>query len=129
MSTIKQQARYAVWKAVRDGALVPGPCERCGKPNGHAHHEDYSKPLDVVWLCHRCHMRRHVEIDRANGMHIGGPRITFSVSRELLDAIDAQRLIPTGGTERGRAEVVRDALTLGLPKLLATLQQERRTNG
>ena len=109
-------------KAIRDGSLIRQPCERCGHPKTDGHHEDYSKPLDVIWLCRRCHLQHHRK-------YIGGERITFSVSRELLDAIDAQRLIPTGGTERARAKIVRDALTLGLPKLLATLQQERRTDG
>lgn len=65
----KLNANYAVTRAVKTGSLVPAPCERCGKQlndNGvrqiHAHHEDYSRPLDVVWLCAKCHGERHVEI-------------------------------------------------------------------
>jgi hypothetical protein len=27
-----------------------------------AHHEDYDKPLEVVWLCQPCHKQRHKEI-------------------------------------------------------------------
>lgn len=54
-------AQKVVNTAVRVGQLVrPGVCSRCGKackPNGH--HEDYSKPLDVVWLCNRCHADVH----------------------------------------------------------------------
>ena len=36
-------------------------CEDCGKQNCklHMHHEDYSKPLDVVFLCTTCHGKRH----------------------------------------------------------------------
>jgi len=39
-------------------------CEHCGRaPTGfdriHGHHDDYSKPLEVVWLCQRCHGAEH----------------------------------------------------------------------
>jgi len=51
-------AHCAVSNAVRDGKLKKQPCEVCGA-KAHAHHEDYSKPLEVVWLCHAHHMERH----------------------------------------------------------------------
>lgn len=51
-------AHIAVSNAVRDGRLKKQPCEVCGEP-AHAHHEDYSKPLDVMWLCHKHHMEQH----------------------------------------------------------------------
>jgi ribosomal protein S27AE len=51
-----------VVRAIRSGVLVRGPCSRCGAAKTHAHHEDYSKPLDVVWLCARCHIQRHKEL-------------------------------------------------------------------
>jgi ribosomal protein S27AE len=51
-----------VRKALRDGELVRQPCVRCGNPQALAHHEDYSEPLVVVWLCYSCHQIRHHEI-------------------------------------------------------------------
>lgn len=57
-------AHVLVGNAVRGGRLTPQPCERCGTTeNLHAHHEDYSKPLDVTWLCQPCHGERHREIN------------------------------------------------------------------
>lgn len=35
------------------------PCEVCGATRAEAHHEDYDRPLDVRWLCHRHHMELH----------------------------------------------------------------------
>ena len=37
------------------GRIFKKPCKVCGDLNVEAHHEDYSKPLDVVWLCHKHH--------------------------------------------------------------------------
>lgn len=60
----RSRARKAVMTAIANGTLIPKPCERCGFGLGvHAHHEDYSKPLDVNWLCQTCHGRRHREIN------------------------------------------------------------------
>jgi hypothetical protein len=51
----KRAAQIVVGNALRDGRLVRGLCERaaeggCGK-RIEAHHDDYSKPLKVRWLC------------------------------------------------------------------------------
>ena len=57
---LKYKAHCAVNNAVRDGKLERLPCEVCRTTIGvHAHHEDYSKPLDVVWLCAIHHSERH----------------------------------------------------------------------
>ena len=37
------------------------PCEQCGAPNADRHHDDYDKPLEVRYLCRRCHIRHHAD--------------------------------------------------------------------
>jgi hypothetical protein len=57
---MKLLARKRVRSRVRRGTLVPGPCAQCGSTEQiHAHHEDYSRPLDVAWLCMPCHKAVH----------------------------------------------------------------------
>jgi hypothetical protein len=45
----------------RRGKLKPRPCRRCGSKKAEKHHEDYSKPLEVTWLCRPCHTALHYE--------------------------------------------------------------------
>ena len=53
----KIKAQHAVNDAVRAGKLQrPSFCESCFQEKSvHGHHEDYSKPLEVDWLCIKCH--------------------------------------------------------------------------
>lgn len=64
MSRHKLNARSLVRKAVREGKLVkPEACVNCGQLTRiEGHHENYAKPLDVVWLCNICHKLRHGKI-------------------------------------------------------------------
>jgi hypothetical protein len=59
----RTRAHVAVARAVRKGSLIRSPCVRCGEQKSLAHHEDYDKPLEVVWLCQPCHKQRHKEIN------------------------------------------------------------------
>jgi ribosomal protein S27AE len=59
----KYKARCKVNNAIRDGRLERQPCEICGKKKVHAHHDDYSKPLDVRWLCEKHHNIEHGKLD------------------------------------------------------------------
>lgn len=57
-----RQAHYDLTRAVIEGRLVRQPCETCGK-KADAHHDDYSRPLEVRWLCRTHHAAWHL----ANG--------------------------------------------------------------
>ena len=56
---IKVMARDIVAHAIQDERLVRCICEVCGNPNTQAHHDDYSKPLEVRWLCVKHHREFH----------------------------------------------------------------------
>lgn len=61
----KRDAQRAVKREIAAGRLVRQPCEKCGATPAHGHHEDYSKPLEVRWLCQTHHAERHLEIKHA----------------------------------------------------------------
>lgn len=56
----RRAAHIAVGNALRDGRLVKQPCEKCGVLKVQAHYDDYSKPLQVRWLCIPHHAEHHV---------------------------------------------------------------------
>ncbi len=55
----KLRARKRARRAIYDGRIVPGRCEKCGEPRVDAHHDDYSQPLKIRWLCRRHHAEHH----------------------------------------------------------------------
>lgn len=55
----KRKAREILRMNVRSGNVQKLPCEFCGDLKSEAHHTDYSKPLDVRWLCKKHHVSIH----------------------------------------------------------------------
>lgn len=55
----KAKAQHLLQRAVKIGKIKRGNCRDCNQPNAQGHHPDYSKPLEVVWLCPVHHSREH----------------------------------------------------------------------
>jgi hypothetical protein len=56
----RARAEWLTRDAIKRGELKRQPCEICSWPkNTQAHHDDYSKPLEVRWLCQKHHRWMH----------------------------------------------------------------------
>jgi hypothetical protein len=62
----KSNARAYATVYQKRGKLIPRPCEVCGSLMVEKHHEDYSKPLMVRWLCRPCHQEMHKKKSSSN---------------------------------------------------------------
>lgn len=60
-----RKAYIKVRNAIKSGVLIRLPCKVCGDKKSHAHHEDYAKPLDVIWLCPKHHKEEHQKMKTA----------------------------------------------------------------
>ena len=61
----RKSAHMKVYFALKKGILVKQPCFICGEKS-EAHHPDYSRPLDVVWLCSSHHRQAHHPLGESN---------------------------------------------------------------
>lgn len=57
----KGKARNYLHVYLKRGKVKKTPCVVCGDPKVQAHHPDYSKPLEVVWLCLKHHRELHAK--------------------------------------------------------------------
>ena len=55
-------ARNSANYAEKIGCLIKQPCEICGNIQVGKHHDDYAKPLEVKWLCTKCHSKQGVKV-------------------------------------------------------------------
>jgi len=57
----KRAAHLILNNSLRRGEITkPDSCQDCGRTGRiHGHHHDYTKPIDVEWLCANCHADRH----------------------------------------------------------------------
>ncbi len=78
-----RQAHWIVSYARRTGKLDAQPCERCGAEPAVAHHDDYSRPLDITWLCPKHHKARHRELGWGYNEGAGRPRTYRPTRRQF----------------------------------------------
>lgn len=73
----KRSARWKVMYAVKHGKIKRGPCEKCRSLETEGHHDDYSKPLEVRWLCrpHHEEFHSHKESDSSNCKKCGDMQV------------------------------------------------------
>ena len=78
------------------GKIKREPCAVCGKEKAQAHHEDYSKHLDVVWLCTRHHADRHIYLRDQEALGIAPVKIKTFIGgakrRFISESLRATRL-------------------------------------
>ncbi len=92
MTVAQSRAHDRVKYALATGKLVRLPCESCGRAPARAHHDDYLKPLEVRWLCQRCHLAWH----RANGPGLNtdafaAPKLGFARPPLLRSTVKVER--------------------------------------
>lgn len=58
----KKKAHDKVFQAIKMGKIIkPISCSECLREKRlSAHHNNYSRPLDVLWLCSSCHKKKHL---------------------------------------------------------------------
>ena len=57
---VKNPEKVRAHRIVNQNHLRGDKCERCKSPNKlHAHHNDYSKPKEIITLCVQCHVDEH----------------------------------------------------------------------
>lgn len=91
-STTRAKTNYAV----KTEKLIKGSCEVCGtNENIHAHHEDYTKPLQIKWLCSPHHTEAHKKMLSPNQqkllyiIQVLGGSVSYS---KLHDAFEYQSM-------------------------------------
>lgn len=65
--TKEYQCRMKTNELIKLGILKKRPCRKCKKLIVEAHHINYNKPKQIIWLCHRHHVELHRLERRKNG--------------------------------------------------------------
>lgn len=85
----KRRAHTLFRRALKAGIILkPTTCEKCLKSASlEGHHPDYSRPLEVMWLCRKCHRAEHkhdvVIINRRKGIRSPNTRLTEEIVKTI----------------------------------------------
>lgn len=65
----RANARSYLHQYIRRGKIIKLPCDVCGGLDVEAHHPDYSKPLEVIWLCRGKHLALSGSVERVKVLY------------------------------------------------------------
>ena len=91
-NALKNRARILCKTAIESGKLVRQPCEKCGEARTDAHHDDYTMPLNVRWLCKKCHGIEHQKTHCLRGHELSGDNLIIRRSRNERRCRECTRL-------------------------------------
>lgn len=120
----KQAARSRLAHAVAAGIVTKSRYCECGRKwHLSAHHDDYAKPLEVRWLCRRCHPRADAE----RRIRLGEIRKPYRIAPHVLARAEAKRAAYAAHREKRRsvlADIRRGRIEVG-----GMLRSERIARG
>jgi hypothetical protein len=115
----KAKARYTIsnakrWK-IKTFTILP--CSTCGSKKSEAHHPDYTKPLEIVWLCHPCHIKLHNEtsgqthgaktsLNRDAGLVSKKPSISRASSKRSKSSSTSRNMLNSNRYDGGKSKTV-----------------------
>lgn len=104
---LKSYCRNTLNHAIEKGLIKRGEeCQVCGSRDLiDGHHNDYSKPLDVIWLCRKHHYQRHLEIKNGFSVTEKGDDLAFS---NQISPVSTQRRVEESREEKSRVEISKD---------------------
>ena len=62
LQKLKANCRSYLNTYLKRGKIKKQPCQVCGELKVEAHHDDYSKPLEIKWLCREHHIDLHSKL-------------------------------------------------------------------
>jgi hypothetical protein len=101
----KGRAAQKLRDAIRAGKIERQSCEVCREPNAEGHHYDYSRPLDVIWLCRTHHAQKHLLEPWQVELRKAGYQGRFLLG-ELIEACKPKRVVIWEGPEKFNACVL-----------------------
>lgn len=93
-----RDANVALPNAVASGKVKRGMCAVCSDSPTDAHHVDYDRPLDVVWLCKKHHVEEHQRL-KNEGVIIPGSRGSYVVHVKVPE-VDYKQLAKISKQDR-----------------------------
>lgn len=108
----KHKARDLLRKAVKRGTILKEPCKFCGDVKSEGHHEDYYKPLEVTWICRKCHLELHTMEKSEREIYAWTWKIQTNKGWEMCRFVkDNKRELLKDGKPSPEAKVIRVKIT------------------